>query len=53
MKQTYRVLLTRGLKGCYVFFEDQATRDFVLSRLELSADRDDAVEIVEPVKERT
>ena len=35
VKQTYRVLLTRGLKGCYVFFEDQATRDFVLSRLEL------------------
>ena len=32
VKQTYRVLLTRGLKGCYVYFEDEATRDFVLSR---------------------
>ena len=28
----YRVLLTRGLLGCYVFFEDEATRDFVLSK---------------------
>jgi DUF2075 family protein len=34
VKQTYRVLLTRGLKGCYVFFEDEETRDFVLSRTE-------------------
>ena len=37
VKQTYRVLLTRGLKGCYVFFEDDATREFFLSRLELPA----------------
>lgn len=34
VKNTYRVLLTRGLKGCYVYFEDPATRDFVLSRVE-------------------
>jgi DUF2075 family protein len=34
VKQTYRVLVTRGLKGCYVFFEDEETRDFVLSRTE-------------------
>ncbi|MBN1834389.1 MAG: DUF2075 domain-containing protein [Spirochaetales bacterium] len=34
VKQTYRVLLTRGLKGCYVYFEDPATRDFFLSRVE-------------------
>ena len=26
VKRTYRVLLTRGLKGCYVYFEDGATR---------------------------
>jgi DUF2075 family protein len=25
VKRTYRVLLTRGLKGCYVYFEDAAT----------------------------
>ena len=34
VKSTYRVLLTRGLRGCYVYFMDAPTRDFVLSRIE-------------------
>lgn len=34
VKNAYRVLLTRGLKGCAVYFEDGATRDFVRSRIE-------------------
>ena len=34
VQNTYRVLLTRGLRGCYVYFRDRPTRDFVLSRLE-------------------
>ncbi|MGQ0614960.1 MAG: DUF2075 domain-containing protein [Planctomycetaceae bacterium] len=34
VKQAYRVLLTRGLKGCYVHFLDRSTRDFVASRIE-------------------
>jgi uncharacterized protein len=34
VKSTYRVLLTRGLRGCYVSFVDGATRDFVLGRTE-------------------
>ena len=33
VKQTYRVLLTRGMKGCYVFFEDADIRNFFFSRL--------------------
>jgi DUF2075 family protein len=33
-KSTYRVLLTRGLRGCYVYFMDAPTRDFFLSRTE-------------------
>jgi DUF2075 family protein len=33
-KNAYRVLLTRGLKGCAVFFQDRETRDFVLSRMD-------------------
>ena len=37
MKQTYRVLLTRGMKGCYVYFEDAATREFFLSRVKVEA----------------
>ena len=28
VKQTYRVLLTRGMQGCYVYFVDAATRDY-------------------------
>jgi len=38
VKHTYRVLLTRGLLGCYVYFEDEGTRDFVLSRIESRAE---------------
>ena len=34
VKHTYRVLLTRGLRGCAVHFQDEQTRDFVLSRIE-------------------
>lgn len=33
VKNTYRVLLTRGMKGCYVYFCDEETRDYVRSRL--------------------
>src|SRR4051812_28961401 len=34
LKSVYRVLLTRGLRGCFVYFMDAPTRDFVLSRIE-------------------
>jgi uncharacterized protein len=37
VKSTYRVLLTRGLRGCYVYFMDAPTRDFFLSRIERSS----------------
>jgi uncharacterized protein len=33
-KNTYRVLLSRGLKGCYVYFMDKDTERFVKSRME-------------------
>jgi hypothetical protein len=36
VKSTYRVLLTRGLRGCYVVILDPTTRDFLLSRLEVA-----------------
>jgi uncharacterized protein len=39
VKSTYRVLLTRGLRGCYVSFVDPATRDFVISRGERTETR--------------
>lgn len=34
VKNVYRVLLTRGLKGCYVYFMDKETEKFVRSRIE-------------------
>ena len=33
VKNTYRVLLTRGMKGCYVYFMDDETRKFFESRI--------------------
>ena len=34
VKNTYRVLLSRALKGCYVYFIDKETEKFVRSRIE-------------------
>lgn len=34
VKNTYRVLLTRGMKGCYVYFMDKETEKFFRSRIE-------------------
>jgi DUF2075 family protein len=34
VKNTYRVLLSRGLQGCYVCFVDRETERFVRSRIE-------------------
>ena len=34
VKNTYRVLLSRGLKGCYVYFIDKETERFVRTRIE-------------------
>ncbi len=36
VQDTYRVLLTRGMKGCYVCFMDKDTERFVKSRIEIS-----------------
>jgi len=34
IKNTYRVLLSRGMKGCYVYFMDKETERFIRSRTE-------------------
>jgi DUF2075 family protein len=34
VKNTYRVLLSRGMKGCYVYFVDKETENFIRSRTE-------------------
>jgi uncharacterized protein len=33
VKNTYRTLMTRGMKGCYIYCTDEETRDFFKSRL--------------------
>ncbi len=33
VQNTYRVLLTRGLKGCYVYFTDKETESHFRDRL--------------------
>ncbi len=35
MKNIYRVLLTRGMKGCYVYFVDKETERFFKDRMEI------------------
>jgi DUF2075 family protein len=36
VKNTYRVLLSRGLKGCYVYFLDPDTEKFFRSRMDIA-----------------
>lgn len=54
VKNTYRVLLSRGLKGCYVYCQDPETAKFLLSRTEgLQLERRDkatAVRLAGPKK---
>lgn len=40
VKQTYRVLLTRGMKGCYVYFIDKNSEGLFRSRMEPPAAKD-------------
>ncbi|MCK9305687.1 MAG: DUF2075 domain-containing protein, partial [Bacteroidales bacterium] len=35
VKNTYRVLLSRGMKGCYVHFMDKETENYFKSRMEM------------------
>jgi DUF2075 family protein len=39
VRNTYRVLLTRGMKGCYVNFLDKDTERFFKSRMEVGRER--------------
>lgn len=37
VKNTYRVLLSRGLRGCFVYFMEEDTKHFFLSRMEIKS----------------
>ncbi|WNM57324.1 DNA/RNA helicase domain-containing protein [Candidatus Nitrospira allomarina] len=43
VKNTYRVLLSRGIKGCYVHFMDKETERFFKSRMDLQSTLEKAV----------
>lgn len=45
VKNTYRVLLSRGMKGCYVYFMDKSTELYVKSRMEKNAEKDEPAQI--------
>jgi hypothetical protein len=36
IKNTYRTLMTRGMKGCYIYCTDQETQEYFKNRLSLS-----------------
>lgn len=48
VKNTYRVLLTRGMKGCYIYCLDPATQNFLRTRIAVSSQvvEDLAVDLV-------
>lgn len=37
IKNTYRTLMTRGMKGCYVYFCDEEAREYFTSKIESKA----------------
>jgi SOS-response transcriptional repressor LexA len=52
VKNTYRVLFSRAMKGCYVYFVDKETENFFRSRIESGAIVDEVVttkELVPPL----
>lgn len=48
VKNTYRVLLSRGMKGCYVYFLDRDTERFVRSRIDMALAETAFDEVAEP-----
>ena len=48
IKNTYRTLMTRGMKGCYVYFTDKETEKYFKSRIE----NKDNFSTIKPVVEK-
>jgi uncharacterized protein len=48
IKNTYRTLMTRGMKGCYVYFTDKAGERFFRSRLMRSRRAESLAKVAEP-----
>ena len=41
IKNTYRTLMTRGMKGCYVYCTDQRLADYLKECLEIGKSEDE------------
>lgn len=51
IKNTYRTLMTRGQKGCYVYFTDDETRQFFERRIEVTTGTlDVSIKVSHPVE---
>lgn len=46
IKNTYRTLMTRGMKGCYVYFVDKETENYFKSRLGNDQDKERLTNII-------
>ncbi len=53
IKNTYRTLMTRGLKGCYVYFTDPETAEYFRSRLSASSQPDSTTTVVPVVTKKS
>jgi DUF2075 family protein len=38
IRNIYRILMSRGMKGCYVYFRDKSTEEYFKQRLKLTND---------------
>jgi DUF2075 family protein len=48
IKNTYRTLMTRGIKGCYVYFTDKDAQRFVRERISFDRDSELLAQVAEP-----
>lgn len=46
IKNTYRTLMTRGMKGCYVYFTDKETEKYFKSRLKKDQEKENISSII-------
>ena len=42
IKNTYRTLMTRGMKGCYIYCTDEGLREYIRRRLKVTEENTDA-----------
>jgi len=46
IRNTYRTLMTRGQKGCYIYCEDKALRDYFRKRVSHISDSDNSISVI-------